>query len=330
MPCNKPLTAWQIKEGSVPVFTQQSARRHANARELILPCRRCLGCRIDKEIEWSIRMMHEADQHDHNEFVTLTYDPEHLPWDNSLDHKHFQKFIRTLRKKTGQKIRYFVAGEYGEQFSRPHYHCILFGLELTDKIQVGAKSFTSDLLRETWGLGHVDIGESVTRASCVYTAGYMLKDTKKEWQDGYVWPNQITGESAPRKPPYAKMSNRPGIGKEWYDRWSSDVFPHDNVVMDGRIYRSPAYYFRLLEKENPDLWAKIKARRLEAVAGETFAEKFAKHDERSRRENFLRETAGNKEQRSSRRRGTALGRGKFKDKQTLTGGQLTAAFRKGK
>jgi hypothetical protein len=40
-------------------------------------------------------------------FITLTYDPDHLPSDGSLDVSHFQKFMKRLRKKISPlKIRF--------------------------------------------------------------------------------------------------------------------------------------------------------------------------------------------------------------------------------
>ena len=35
-------------------------------------------------------------------------------------------FIKRLRARVGAPIRYFACGEYGDKFSRPHYHVIFF------------------------------------------------------------------------------------------------------------------------------------------------------------------------------------------------------------
>lgn len=311
MSCFKPLTAW--KAGKTLRFKYPEAGTFNEYTEIKLPCRRCIGCRVDRETEWSVRMMHEAEQHKHNEFVTLTYDEDHLPWDNSLDHSHVQQFIRALRKKTKQKIRFYVAGEYGEQRSRPHYHLILFGLKLTDKIQVAEKSYRSALLTEVWGMGTVDIGQNVTRASCVYVAGYMLKDSMKEWEIDFEWPNLITGEMRPRKPPYSKMSNRPGVGKAWYEKFGSDVFPNDFVVMDGKKHRSPQYYRRLLEAENPELFQELRKRRKEALQDEKYLENNTP-ERLAAREQFMVNLIGPKSSRSARKKYANIGKGKYHDK----------------
>jgi hypothetical protein len=47
--------------------------------------------------------LHEASLHIFNSFITLTYDPEHLPEDGSLNVLHFQKFMKRLRKKSRLK-----------------------------------------------------------------------------------------------------------------------------------------------------------------------------------------------------------------------------------
>lgn len=329
MSCFHLITAYQRKPKQQPLFNSDrfSVYQKMGYKKLQLPCRQCVGCRIDREVEWSIRMMHEASQHDHNEFITLTYDEDHLPWDNSVNHNHFQKFIRALRKTTQQKIRYFVAGEYGEQRSRPHYHAILFGLQLDDLEQVGPKNYQSNLLDSIWKKGYVDIGESVTRASCVYVAGYMLKDVSKEWQNDWEWPNLITGEVRPRRKPYARMSNRPGIGKAWYDKYSSDVFPGDFVVIDGKKHPSPAYYRRLLERSDPELFEILKQKR-EAVLN---TDKFRENNTERRladREVYILATQGNKCDRSSRRKDLCIGSGKLGKRDGVTASDLTAQFQR--
>ena len=66
-----------------------------------------------------------------NCFITLTYKDDQLPENNSLDYTHWQKFIRSLKKRNnGKTIRYFAVGEYGDQRGRPHFHALLFNHRL--------------------------------------------------------------------------------------------------------------------------------------------------------------------------------------------------------
>ena len=60
------------------------------------------------------------------------------------------------------------------------------------------------------------------------------------------------------------MSLHPGIGASWYEKYKSDVFPDDFVVTpDGRKMPAPKYYRKLLERQDPELYAKLKCVRVE-------------------------------------------------------------------
>ena len=113
MPCFHPLDAWQCLNGDV-VFTDNLARNDV-IRRLSLPCGRCVGCRLERSRQWAVRCMHEASMHMFNSFVTLTYDDDHLPEYNSLNYKHFQDFMKRLRK-SHNGVRFYMCGEYGEDF----------------------------------------------------------------------------------------------------------------------------------------------------------------------------------------------------------------------
>ena len=102
-----------------------------NMAELIVPCGKCLACKISKVREWSVRMLHELSSHEDSSFITLTYQNEFLPENGSLKKTHLQLFFKRLRKAIHpKKIRYYAVGEYGDITMRPHYHIILFGLGL--------------------------------------------------------------------------------------------------------------------------------------------------------------------------------------------------------
>ena len=107
MPCFHPLDAWQGSNGDV-VFTDNLARNDV-IRRLALPCGRCVGCRLERSRQWAVRCMHEASMHMFNSFVTLTYDDDHLPEYNSLNYKHFQDFMKRLRK-SHIGVRFYMCG----------------------------------------------------------------------------------------------------------------------------------------------------------------------------------------------------------------------------
>ena len=249
MPCYHPLTAYQCADGSV-VF--QERKRFNTVKTLSLPCGQCIGCRLEKSRQWAIRCMHEAQMHDTNCFITLTYDDDNLPSDKSLHHEHFQKFIRSLRKRTGIKMRYYMAGEYGEQFDRPHFHACIFGYDFHDKklwktTESGSRLYRSQYLETIWTHGYSSIGD-VTFESAAYVARYIMKKINGKQQRQH-YTDQETGVI--REPEYNKMSLKPGIGKSWLDKYESDVYPHDHIIIRGKPVRPPKYYDKQYRIKNP-------------------------------------------------------------------------------
>lgn len=206
----------------------------------------------------------------HNSFVTLTYSPQQLPADLSLNVRHWQLFAKRLRKRLGP-FRFFHCGEYGEEGLRPHYHALLFGVDFNaDRIffkQSGSSQlFVSPTLDAAWQLGFATIG-AVTRQSAEYVARYCLKKaTGPQAEGAYTRVSPETGESWRVRPEYVTMSRRPGIGRGWFDSWSNEVYPDDEVVCDGRKFRPPRYYDGLFEQAHPECYSSVKARRRARVA----------------------------------------------------------------
>lgn len=262
MPCYTPLDAYHAP-GGISFNRQESF-----GIKIDLPCGRCIGCRLEHAKEWALRCWHEHLMYEEegkpSMFVTLTYDQEHLPPDGGLDHRHFQKFIRAMRKKTGLKLRYFMCGEYGGQTLRPHYHAIIFGYRPPDLKLVNTRNntrnYTSEIMSELWPHGGHEIGY-VSFKNAGYVARYVLKKhTKPELFD------PSTGEisEANLKSPYTRMSLKPGIGYSWYQKYKSDLYPHDYAVLpDGRETAVPKYYRKLLERDDPDLASELRAKRVE-------------------------------------------------------------------
>jgi len=215
-----------------------------------VPCGQCIGCRLERSRQWAVRLMHEAQLHDRKCFLTLTYDPENLPPGGTLVKKHFQDFMKRLRKYANTKIRFFHCGEYGDQTERPHYHAIIYGYRPTDLVVhnengQGDKLYISEQLAKIWGHGQALIGE-VSFESAAYTARYILKKvTGERAQAHYRAFDPKTGEVFQRLPPYVTMSRRPGIARGWFDKFSSDVYPSDFIVIRGRKMLPPRFYDRV-------------------------------------------------------------------------------------
>lgn len=254
MPCYHPISAYQCTDGSIVFY---ESKRHDISRSLQLPCGQCVGCRLERSRQWAIRCMHEAQMHTQNCFITPTYDDAHLPSDRSLHYRDFQLFIKRLRKRyPGRRIRYYMAGEYGENFGRPHWHACIFGLDFDDKKlwkRTAANSvlYRSQDLELLWPFGYSSIGD-VTFESAAYVARYIMKKvTGKNAAEHYQEIDPDTGEITNRTPEFTKMSLKPGIGYEWYKQYTSDVYPHDYVVVRGKKVKPPKYYDKKYKIDNP-------------------------------------------------------------------------------
>lgn len=166
------------------------------------PCGQCMPCRINTRRLWTGRIVMESYTHVQSVFVTFTYDPAHLPENESVSKREAQLLLKRIRKAIyPRKIRYFIVGEYGEKSLRPHYHAVLFGVGLEH----------TDLLTRAWSKGHVHVGE-VTPASASYTCGYCCKKLTKSDD-----PRLPSG----RDPEFTLKSK--GLGKEFVEEISKEL-----------------------------------------------------------------------------------------------------------
>lgn len=260
MACYHPVDAFRRTDGSV-VFLERGDIRAS----LSLPCGRCVGCRLDYAAAWEVRIMHEARCWDTSCFVTLTYDPEHVPADGSLRYRDFQLFMKRLRKRYAPRtVRFFCAGEYGGELGRPHFHVALFNLDFSNdrkqwrRTPGGHDVYRSAVLEGLWPFGNSEIGE-LTPESANYIARYVVKKINGDLADvHYRSVDSDTGEITWKVPEFCQMSRRPGIGSKWFDRFHQDVYPHDRVISRGVKKRVPRYYDRLFSKLNPDQLEELK------------------------------------------------------------------------
>ncbi|AXL15032.1 replication initiator protein [Microviridae sp.] len=263
MQCTSPLTGYRAVEGGGLVYNHREG--YAD-KPLTVRCGQCMGCRLERSRVWAIRCVHEASLYDNNIFVTFTYDDENLPYGETLIRSEMPKFIKRLRKKV-PNARTFYCGEYGDETVRPHYHALLFDYEPNDKeiisMRDGKEFYRSDKLDALWGLGHCNFSD-VTFQSAAYTAGYITKKiTGDQSKEHYEWIDETTGQIVDRLPEFQGQSLKPGIGQKWALKWLHDVYPRDQIIIEGMPTRPPRYYDQLCEIHRPDLWAEtIKRRKL--------------------------------------------------------------------
>lgn len=275
MPCYHPIRAALVKSFGknrleFGALGELSVKRGCG-KAVSLPCGRCIGCRLEHARQWAVRVMHEAKLHDVSLFLTLTYADDHLPSGvcncrrehvcDSICVDDFQKFMKRLREAISPvRIRFFACGEYGDKRGRPHYHAVIFGWWPPDCILLRRDEdyclFDSPMLERLWGNGLVAVGR-VSFESAAYVASY---ETKK-----------ITGKKAAshykgRSPEWLLMSRKPGIGRGWLQKFSSDVFPSDEVIVRGKVARPPRYYSVVAEEQMGIDLSSVRAKR------EAFAE----------------------------------------------------------
>ena len=278
MVCYHPITAYQLNQckpnGKKAIVFDLPRAPHS---VINLPCGQCIGCRLERSRQWAIRCMHEASLRSSNSFLTLTYDDDHIHWspitgEQTLYKRDLQLFFKRLRKyleKFNVKVRFFACGEYGDNTFRPHYHVILFGWSFPDRqlyklSNAGFPYYVSRVLDRIWSLGNCMVAD-VTFDSCAYVARYVTK--------------KLNGEAGKLKyegiqPEFVNMSRRPGIGADWFAKYSSDVYPYDRVIIvdndKSRKLRPPRYYDKLYDAINHDEMEIIKEKRvLKAKAHES-------------------------------------------------------------
>ena len=115
--CTREITAYVNPDGGRPIFGWEGVKN--GLPELKLPCGKCPECCKDYYTSWATRGSRELSQWDSTVFVTLTYNDENLPPDNSLRKKDVQDFFKRLKKEFNSTkenpIRQIYCGEYGEK-----------------------------------------------------------------------------------------------------------------------------------------------------------------------------------------------------------------------
>lgn len=246
-----------------------------------IPCGKCISCRLKRSREWADRCMLELPYHKSSYFVTLTYDDEHVPYGElhdengflvenlTLDKKDLQKFLKRLRiqyERSGHTnaLKYYACGEYGGRSThRPHFHIIVFGLELDDlqvvcQSRLGFNYYSSEWLNKVWSLGHVTIAD-VSWETCAYTARYIMKKHLGQDADYY---DELCIE-----PEFTTMSLKPGIGSQYFDEHKDKIYKLDSISIPtskgGRNIKPPKYFDKLMEADenNVDLMKEIKENR---------------------------------------------------------------------
>lgn len=236
---------------------------------VMIPCGKCIGCRLDYSRSWADRMMLELEDSGKGLFLTLTYDNEHMPVSmidvdgtvyGTFDKRDCQLFMKRLREYFSDlRIRFYLAGEYGPKTQRPHYHAILFGIGLDDirdkvfkgKNELGQDFYISDLMAHIWKNGFILMSD-VSWKTCAYVSRYVTKKMNGQYDLKYATFNQL--------PEFALMSRRPGLGAG-YLKEHPECLDYSSIFLSGKDgskeIRLPKYYLKKLKFADPEKYDKI-------------------------------------------------------------------------
>lgn len=215
-----------------PFYTKATSRSYS----IPLNCGKCPYCKKRRVSSWVFRLLEEEKVSSSSHFVTLTYDTRHIPISKkgrmTLNKKDWQLFMKRLRNTQSEKIRYYMAGEYGTKNYRPHYHAIIFNLQDINAVQEAWQAH-EPLTGKKSQIGSIYIG-TVSGASIAYTAKYIDKDKQIPAYKG-----------DDRVPEFSLMSNKLGLNYltpqivKWH---KSDLSRMYCTLQGGIKIAMPKYY----------------------------------------------------------------------------------------
>lgn len=186
-----------------------------------VPCGICGYCLINKQQDWEIRLGEEYKHSPWTWFITPTYNEQAIPWtlqDKPLLRTHFgehlnvttlykphmQAYIKRLRKAnekyTDLQLRYYLCGEYGERYGRPHYHIIAFNLHPATILKHVAPLWYTDDPQHPAGIIEASLVQSMEDVSN-YVASYIVQAHH--------------GKKSIYQRPFSLMSRRPFLGHQY-------------------------------------------------------------------------------------------------------------------
>ena len=280
--CLRPRIAIQEEEGKKPKFLRFSDYEFAlkvyskTDRVLLIPCGYCVNCQKRKAQEWTARLLKETENHKFAYFVTLTYNNENIVDEDGvvtdINKRDLQLWLKRYRFNFGIKLKYYICGEHGETYGRPHYHAILFqDKEIPDLRFYADNLYISDKFTECWSHGNCLISKQVNERSIKYTIAYTLKKLGEE--------------------KVVLMSK--GIGLDYFKNYKERIMDHDGFYITKGFKQKPPTYFRRKLKESEDIndmmYLKIKEdepRASTCLSGTYLGDLFAKFIESSKKLEF--------------------------------------------
>ena len=210
-----------------------------------VPCGSCEACIERKSNEWATRIYYEYLYSTNTVFLTLTYADEFLTYNPVkfqlgnyeeeyiipvLCKRDVQLFMKRLRKKVGNGLRFFCGAEYGEETGRPHYHLMLFNLPdvLVENIL--------EIVQSCWSYGNVDYSGNSNIKRVMYIAKYCYSNSKLS--------NKLVTNFVK---PFILCSRMPALGHKYYEDITNVNYHNETLetvvtIDDGRIMPMPRLY----------------------------------------------------------------------------------------
>lgn len=232
-------------------FTRSNPYSKVKSNYRLLPCGKCIVCRMRRAMQWGFRLEQEWHISENCCFITLTYAPEFYPSDGNLVKDDYLKFMKCLAMDIRRycelfdlpyKFRYLGVGEYGFERGRAHYHGILFNVPVgyfsTANVKL-CRLAERFLLNRFWKKGFVTVSE-LTGKRIMYASKYVVKS--EDFAGSKVHPFMTCS----KRPPLGLSYLTPKIVKYHHD---ADVWTVQN---------DSGYWLPLPRIYWPYIWSKTE------------------------------------------------------------------------
>lgn len=249
-----------------------------------IPCGHCDQCRLQRSNEWVTRIICEYETNGKKGCkIDLTYNPEHVPEGYVLKKSDYQSFIRRLRmhlKRHDPEYKgftYYIGGEYGEKYGRPHYHIIIIGWEPTDLEEIGLSNtgypmYRSSTIDQNWttgkGKSKSNNGFATIEPLTMETVSYATRYTNKK-----------SGNAKINKgvPEFQAQSQR--IGLKYWNLHKEEIKNDTGIWIKkkdkAKLVKIPRYFKKLWAEENPieyEMYIDWETKRMDNITKEKLAQ----------------------------------------------------------
>lgn len=225
-------------------FYVKDTRNPVNGQLVEFPCGVCQQCLMARSRLIELRAKYEHKSHKYAAFITFTYNDDNLPFSlntlvPTLRRLDFHRYIDTVRHRARSvsseffepSFSFLACGEYGDQFQRPHYHVLFFGVDF---------AHCRDFLKRSWPYGSIMV-QPVMPGSVRYVVKYLNK-TSKLYDSAYI-NNDV-------ERPFVTWSK--GFGRKFFADHACDIAVYGAVRDGQRFLPVPSYYRNLYYRMSID------------------------------------------------------------------------------